>query len=176
MIQVRYYASGSDVGEYDIFGTDYGIGEPMYFIDDDNVNAKVKKSANIFNYANFFKDGISLGDESVELGDKNDYYGWVIFDDYATLFVDFLGDTKPTNFDNGLEITFNKYTCKYVEVYIETKDDGFVEIGSAYDMDNGLPEKVHINLGNEAHPNIFNTDFSEKLLIFNPLLTIKKLC
>ena len=163
MIQIRYYASGSEVGDFSLVCNDESPYESTNIA---STQDKVKKITNIFNYANFFNGGIPLDDESIELGDSTDYYGWLIFEDYATVFVDFLGDTKPTNFDNGLDITFNKYTCKYVEVYIETKDDGFIEIGSVYDMDNGLPEKVHIDLGNEAYPNIFNTAWASLKIVF----------
>jgi hypothetical protein len=152
MIKIKYFASGSDVGNYDISSYEAETSNPIYQLS--TVKELVKNNVDIFNYANFFSDGISLNDSKVKLGDISDYYGWLIFKDDTSLIIDFEGETEPHNFENGIDITFNKYTCKLVEVYIETKDDGWVNIGTQGN-DNGLPEKLHINLGNDMFPNIF---------------------
>lgn len=166
MIRVRYYASGSDVSEYELYIEKYNNDEPIYFLD--NVQDKIKKGLPIFNYANFFKDGLALDDESIELGDETDYYGWLIFDESAELWVEFNGNTKPGIFDNGIDIIFNKYTCRQIDVYIQAENDELVNVGGAYN-ENGLPEKVHLILGNEDYPDIFETNWADlKIVLSSP--------
>lgn len=164
MIKIKYLAAGSDIGDYYLFGGDYDISDPIYYID--NVQTQVKNNLSIFNYANFFQDGIPLNDPSIVLGDKYDYYGWVIFDNSAEMWIEFPEDHKPTDFENGIDIIFNKYTCKKIDAYIQTEDGGLANIGGVYN-ENGLPEKTHIDLGNEENPDIFNTAWTDLKIVFS---------
>ncbi|MBQ8338548.1 MAG: hypothetical protein IJY33_05325 [Oscillospiraceae bacterium] len=164
MIELRYCALESDKIDFKFLHSDAPDGaNPVYQME--TVQDSIKKNTNIINYANFFKDGIDLYDETIELGGEGDYYGWLIFDESATLQVSYSGtDVDPPTFENGITIFFNKYTCKMVEVYIETKDDGWVNIGGAYN-ENGLPEKVHLEIKSDQYPTVISDNAWEKLKI-----------
>lgn len=134
MIKVLFYATELD--EYKSY-LEY-LNDALTIKDFSVVEDKIRLSTPIFNYANFFRDGIDLFDVSVELGSSDDYYGFVPDTREAiqalTISIERVGDQKPPLLQNGITIEFNKYTCKGITIYTSEE-----ELGSRWD-DNGLPE------------------------------------
>lgn len=140
MIKIKYYATERDDLKTQLSYSDDGT--PISIKPLSEVSDKIKTSAPIFNFANFFGQGIDLYDETIELGEENDYYGFIPQKSEAaqSLTIEFeaVDGEEPPKLDNGITIEFHKHTCKKITV-----ERNGVALGTAED-ENGLPEKVHI--------------------------------
>lgn len=142
MIKIKYYATErEDLISHFSHSDENPISiKPLSEIED-----KIKRSTPIFNFASFFGNGIDLYDETIELGDEEDYYGFIPnhTDSDQNLTISFEevveGEEAPW-LDNGITIEFNKYTCRKITV----ERSGTV-LGAAEAAEGKcLPEKVHI--------------------------------
>lgn len=137
MIKVLFYATELD--EYKSYLQYNYYEEPLTIKDFRAIEDKIKLSSPIFNYANFFRDGIDLFDVSVELGSSDDYYGFVPDTREAmqalTISIKRVGNQEPPLLQNGITIEFNKYTCKEIKIYTSEE-----EVLAHRQDDNGLPE------------------------------------
>ena len=151
MIKVRYFAAEMDSDKYGEFETHFSnsadnenelmVGK-LEFVDG------VKTTQPISNYANFFGQGIDLFDNSVTLGDENDYFGYITpadaVEDAENVISITWDGTKAPNLSNGISILFNKYTCK--RAILKSVDDSENEtVILDVQNDNGLPENLHFN-------------------------------
>lgn len=160
MIKIKYYATErEDLVSHLSHSDENPISiKPLSEIED-----KIKKSTPIFNFANFFGNGIDLYDETIELGGEDDYYGFVPrrseSDQNLTIsFEEVEGEEAPW-LDNGITIEFNKHTCRKITV-----ERSGVVLGTAEaEAGESLPEKVHIAFTtpeeNWADVNIIFSDF-----------------
>ena len=141
MIRIKYYATERDDLKSQLSYSDDRT--PISIKPLSEVSDKIKTSAPIFNFANFFGQGIDLYDETIELGDETDYYGFIPqkSDTAQSLTIEFeaVDGEEPPKLDNGITIEFHKHTCKRITV-----ERNGVVLGTAED-ENGLPEKVHID-------------------------------
>jgi len=156
MIKVRYFAAEMDSEKYGEFKTLFSnsadnehelmVGK-LEYVDG------VKTAQPISNYANFFGQGIDLFDNSVTLGDENDYFGYItpadaVGDAENVISITWDG-TKTPNLSNGISILFNKYTCK--RAILKSVDDSENEtVILDVQNDNELPENLHFDFSMDA--------------------------
>ena len=138
MIKVLFYATELD--EYKSYLEYPSDVEPLTIKDFSVIEEQIKLSAPIFNYANFFRDGIDLFDVSVELGSSDDYYGFVPDTRAAiqalTISIERVNNQEPPLLQNGITIEFNKYTCKGIAIYTSEGE----ELAYRWNEE-GLPER-----------------------------------
>lgn len=94
-------------------------GEPIKSIQD-----KLKINEPIINFASFFGKGINLNDRSIQLGTKDDYFGYIPKYDRSvpqelTITFDSSGGKVAPKIVKGITVFFHKYICKFIYVAIE---------------------------------------------------------
>ncbi len=142
MITIQYYATER---EDLVSHLSHDDKNPISIKPLQEIEDKIKNSAPIFNFANFFGKGIDLYDESIELGGADDYYGFIPrrTETEQSVVVSFKeiekGEEAPW-LDNGITVEFNKYTCNKITV----ERNGTVLATAEAKAGELLPKKIHI--------------------------------